>query len=209
MQIRDRIKELRRVPARELRPNPKNWRTHGPAQQEALRGVLAEIGYAGALLARQLDDGALELVDGHLRAETTPEAIVPVLVLDLSAAEADKLLATFDPIATMAGADAAAMQRLIASIEIENPALRTMADEWSEKQWLVDSSPWSEPGNSPARSDGTSLTTDHRPLAAARPTTVEVPTLFQIVVECDGETGQRELYERLSSEGYKCKVLTL
>ncbi len=50
MQIRDRIKELRRVPAHQLRPNAKNWRTHPTAQQDALRGVLAEIGYAGALL---------------------------------------------------------------------------------------------------------------------------------------------------------------
>ena len=46
MQIRDRIKELRRVPASELLPNPKNWRTHPVAQQDALRGVLAEVGYA-------------------------------------------------------------------------------------------------------------------------------------------------------------------
>jgi hypothetical protein len=44
MNIRDRIKELRRVKASELRPSPKNWRTHPQAQQDALRGVLAEIG---------------------------------------------------------------------------------------------------------------------------------------------------------------------
>ena len=80
MQIRDRIKEFRRVKASQLRPHPKNWRTHPPAQQDALRGVLAEIGYAGALLARELPDGSLELIDGHLRAETTPEAEVPVLI---------------------------------------------------------------------------------------------------------------------------------
>ena len=52
MQIRDRIVELRRVPANELRPNPKNWRTHPKAQQEALRGILAEVGYADALPRR-------------------------------------------------------------------------------------------------------------------------------------------------------------
>ena len=50
MQIRDRIKELRRVPAGELRPNPRNWRMHPSEQQDALRGVLAEVGYANALL---------------------------------------------------------------------------------------------------------------------------------------------------------------
>ena len=68
MRIRDRIKELRRVKADRLRPHPKNWRTHPQRQQDALRGILAEIGYADALLARELPDGSLELIDGHLRA---------------------------------------------------------------------------------------------------------------------------------------------
>ena len=105
MQIRDRIKELRRVKAGLLRPHPKNWRTHPQAQQDALRGVLAEIGYAGALLARELPDGSLELIDGHLRAETTPDMEVPVLVLDLDDREAAKLLAVHDPLAGMAEAN--------------------------------------------------------------------------------------------------------
>jgi len=48
MQIRDRIKELRRVKASELKPSPRNWRSHPQGQQDALRGVLAEIGYASA-----------------------------------------------------------------------------------------------------------------------------------------------------------------
>jgi|ERR1019366_1779595 ParB-like chromosome segregation protein Spo0J len=90
MQIRDRIKELRRVKAKDLVPNRKNWRVHPKAQARALRGLLAEVGYADALLARELPDGKLQLIDGHLRAETTPNAIVPVLVLDVSEEEADK-----------------------------------------------------------------------------------------------------------------------
>ena len=81
--FRDRIKELRRVAARELVPNPKNWRRHPARQAAALRGVLQEIGYADALLARLLPDGRLMLIDGHLRAETTPDQLVPVLVLDV------------------------------------------------------------------------------------------------------------------------------
>ena len=39
----------------------RNWRTHSAAQREALQGVLGEVGYAGALLARELEDGSLEL----------------------------------------------------------------------------------------------------------------------------------------------------
>ena len=88
--------------AADLRPNPRNWRVHPPEQQDALRGVLAEVGYADALLARELPDGSLMLIDGHLRAETTPDAVVPVLVLDVDEAEADKILLTHDPLAAMA-----------------------------------------------------------------------------------------------------------
>lgn len=91
IQIRDRIKELRRVRARELLPHPKNWRRHPQAQVAALRGLLDEIGYADALLARELPDGRLMLIDGHLRKETTPpDAQIPVLVLNVSEEEAEK-----------------------------------------------------------------------------------------------------------------------
>jgi hypothetical protein len=62
--FRDRIKELRRVAARELVPNPRNWRRHPARQAAALRSVLEEVGYADALLARQLPDGRLMLIDG-------------------------------------------------------------------------------------------------------------------------------------------------
>src|ERR1700675_312280 len=104
MKIRDRVVELVRVPAGSLRPNPKNWRRHPKSQANALRGLLSEIGYADALLARETPEG-LPLIDGHLRAETTPDSIVPVLVLDVTEAEADKLLLTLDPLAAMAEGD--------------------------------------------------------------------------------------------------------
>jgi hypothetical protein len=51
-EVRDRIRELRRVKASELVSNPKNWRRHPKEQSAAMRGLLNEIGYAGALLAR-------------------------------------------------------------------------------------------------------------------------------------------------------------
>ena len=80
MQIKNRIKELRQVKASELLPNPKNWRPHPVDQADVLKGVLAEVGYADALVAYETPDG-LMLIDGHLRAETTPDMEVPVFVL--------------------------------------------------------------------------------------------------------------------------------
>jgi hypothetical protein len=126
MRIRDRIKELRRVPARELLPNPKNWRLHPPAQQQALKGLLVELGYCDAAIARELPDGRLQLIDGHLRRDITPETDVPVLVLDVSQEEADKLLVTLDPLACLAEADSAALSSLLASVDTDSEAVRAL-----------------------------------------------------------------------------------
>ena len=129
MEIRDRIRELRRVKASTLRPHPRNWRHHPQAQQDALRGILAEVGYADALLARELPDGALELIDGHLRAETTPDQEVPVLVLDVTEEEAAKLLVVIDPLAAMAEANQQALGELLAGLETGSEALESMLGE--------------------------------------------------------------------------------
>jgi DNA modification methylase len=126
MHIRDRIKELRRVKAKDLRPNPRNWRTHPKAQREALQGILAEVGFADAVLARELPDGSLELVDGHLRAETTPEMELPVLILDVSEEESNKLLATLDPLAAMAGASAEKLSELIKTLGTTSDAVANL-----------------------------------------------------------------------------------
>lgn len=98
--IRDRIRELRRIPASQLRANPKNWRQHPPSQLAALKGVLNEIGFADVLIARETSSG-LELLDGHLRADLMGTAEVPVLIVDLDDAQADKLLLTLDPLAAL------------------------------------------------------------------------------------------------------------
>ena len=129
MAIRNRIKELRSVLASSLKPNPKNWRTHPQSQSQAMRGILDEIGYADSLIARELPDGSLMLIDGHLRAETTPDEMVPVQIVDLTEAEADKLLLSLDPLAAMAESNAAAMQQLCDDAETNNAALQAMWDE--------------------------------------------------------------------------------
>lgn len=129
MNIRDRIKSFRRVKASTLRPNPKNWRTHPKAQRDALQGILAEIGYADVCLTRELDDGSLELIDGHLRAETTPDQKVPVLVLDVTEAEADVLLASIDPLASLAGVDGKKLEGLLSGVSTGSAALAGMLEQ--------------------------------------------------------------------------------
>ncbi len=126
LRIRDRIKEFRRVRARGLIRNPKNWRRHPKSQIAALSGLLRGIGYAAALLVRQLPNGRYMIIDGHLRAEITPDAMVPVLVLDVTEEEADKLLLTLDPSAAMAEADADRISELLKTVRTENQAVEDL-----------------------------------------------------------------------------------
>lgn len=138
MEIRDRIKELRRVKASELIPNEKNWRRHPKEQVAALKGLLNEIGYAGALLCRELPDGRLKIIDGHLRRDTTPKAMVPVLVLDVTEEEADKILLTFDPVSAMALAEKAQLEVLLASVRTEDKAIAAMLERVAgESAWQI------------------------------------------------------------------------
>ena len=129
--FQDRIKELRRVPASELRANPKNWRRHPQVQHDALAGILQEIGFADAVIARDTPDG-LELIDGHLRQEIMGNQPIPVLVVDVTEAEADKLLATIDPLAAMAEMDARTLAALLEETSSPDVAVQAMLSRMAE-----------------------------------------------------------------------------
>lgn len=110
--FRDRIVELRRVKASTLLDNEKNWRRHPDEQVGAMTSMLERIGITGALVARETKTG-LQLIDGHVRKGIAGDELVPVLIVDLSPAEADVMLATFDPLAELAIMDAEALKKLL------------------------------------------------------------------------------------------------
>lgn len=120
--MRDRVVSFLRVKASTLKDHPSNWRTHPPAQRAALRGLLEEVGFADALLARREGD-ELILVDGHLRKSIDKNATVPVLLLDVSAEEAELLLASMDPITSLAGARKDKLEELLARVGSSSGAL--------------------------------------------------------------------------------------
>ena len=79
---RFRITGHRRVRAGDLVPHELNPRTHSAAQRAALAALYREIGFARSLLAYELPDGRLKLIDGHLRRALDPDMEVEVEVLD-------------------------------------------------------------------------------------------------------------------------------
>lgn len=181
--IRDRIKEFRRVKASELVPDPDNWRTHPRSQKLAVSGILSEIGYADALLARETPAG-LMLIDGHLRRELTPDQEVPVLVLDLTEAEAHTMLVLLDPLAAMAGTDKVGLASLLEEVQVDSAALDTMLGKMADKAGIA-----REDGE-----EGESLEGD----SAGQ---------HNVLIVCNDEAHQLELIERFLEEGLQCRGL--
>lgn len=132
--FKDRVIGFERIKAKDLTAHPKNWRAHPEGQKSAVRAMLDDIGFAGAILARKLKDGTTQILDGHLRSELEPDAELPVLLLDLDDDEADKLLVTFDPLSTLAMPDPSKLDGLLANVELGDHAelRKLMTDLGSE-----------------------------------------------------------------------------
>ena len=130
--FRDRIKELRRVKAADLIANEKNFREHDRRQEDAMIELLSEIGYADALVAYETTDG-LKLINGHMRKGLTPDQEVPVLVLDVTEEEADKLLATFDPVSSFATTNKEKLSELLKTLTINSHDMRAALTNMATK----------------------------------------------------------------------------
>jgi hypothetical protein len=181
--IRDRIQDFRRVPARELLDNDGNPRRHPQAQRDALRGVLEQVGIAAALVAypSQRNGGKLTLVDGHLRKQDF-DLDWPTLILDVTDEEADLLLATHDPLAALAEYDRDKLDALLEQVRARSPAVVAMLKDLAKT---------------------TGAGKEDREKAPVLP-----PERFEVLVECEDEQHQREVYDRLTGEGLTCRVLT-
>jgi hypothetical protein len=184
--VRNRIKGHRRVRAGDLVPHELNPRRHGPDQRAALLALYAEVGFARSLLAYELPDGRLKLIDGHLRQSLDPDMEVDVEILDVSDAEARTLLLSLDPLAQLADYDLPALDRLQRLTHTDSDALANLWASIAQANADADAALHDAPARKPERG---------------------VPEQFLILVECDGEAQQVELLRRFQAEGLKCKPL--
>jgi hypothetical protein len=180
MQIRNRIKAHRRVRAGDLVPHEFNYRYHPDNQVRAMHALYQEIGFARSLLAYELPDGRLKLIDGHLRRALDPDMEVEVEILDVSDEEARALLLSIDPLAELAVQQEELQTRLLEMTPTVNPELRAM--------WEATTSRVLEPPEGSQRRD----------LEAG-------PVRYFILVACRGDHHQRELLQRFWSEGLDCE----
>lgn len=129
----------------QLLANPRNFRIHPKAQQEALLGVMREVGVVDDVIVNQQTGF---VVDGHLRvalAISEHQPTVPVKYVDLTEQEEALILATFDPIAAMAATDKAQLDALLREVQSGEAGVQAMLAELAEKAGLYPEAPKEAP----------------------------------------------------------------
>jgi len=117
--------------------NPRNWRIHPLSQQDALKGVLEEVGWVQQVIINKRTGN---LIDGHLRCQLAAREgnkTIPVLYVDIDEAEEELVLATLDPIAGLAATDKAKLEQLFQDINSDNVNVQKLISEIAEKEGLL------------------------------------------------------------------------
>lgn len=180
-----RIREHKKVCASDLLVHPLNPRIHPDAQKSALTAILNEIGFARSLLAYETPEGKLQLIDGHLRKELFHDQEVMVEILDVNEQEANALLLSLDPLASLAQFDSPTLE-----------ALRKVASTQSEALQNL----W----NSIASS--TKKTKEELQEAMQKKAPI-LKEQFLVLVECESEAQQLKLLDSLKKQQFQCKAL--
>lgn len=113
----------------QLLANPRNFRRHPAHQQNALKGVLEQVGWVQDVIVNQRTGF---LVDGHLRVELAMrqgQAEIPVKYVDLSPDEEALVLATLDPIGALATADSEALAALLEDVTTQDEAILSLLSD--------------------------------------------------------------------------------
>jgi hypothetical protein len=177
--IRNRIKSHRRIRAGDLIPHELNFRLHPQLQRAALKALYQEVGFARSLLAFEMPNGRLKLIDGHLRRDLDAEMEVDVEILDVNEEEARDLLLSIDPLAALAQTQEQLRDRLM---EIAPAISHDLRAAWEATANAAVGPPY-EPNK------------EGVPMG---------PEQWLVLITCRDEKHQIELLMRFQGEGLPC-----
>ena len=133
----DRVVGFERRPAKDFQANALNFRRHPNNQRDAFRGLVSELGFAGAVLENKRTGN---LIDGHLRIEEAlsvdENMLIPCVQVDLSEAEEKLLLASYDPISAMATVDKEVLDSLLREVSTGDAAVQEMLSNLAKESGL-------------------------------------------------------------------------
>jgi len=117
---RNRIVGYGEMDTEQMLANPNNWRIHPKYQQDALEGVLKEVGVVQNIIVNKTTGF---VVDGHARvslALRTHQPTIPVTFVEITPEEEQIIIATFDPIGAHAVSDKEKLEQLLDSAIVED-----------------------------------------------------------------------------------------
>lgn len=180
-------------PIERLIPYAKNARTHSPEQIAQIAASIQEFGFTNPILVDG-DDGILA---GHGRLAAAKDLAldqVPVIVLGhLSPAQRRAYVLADNKLALNAGWDEELLQQELAKLQIEDFNLDVIGFSEEEIAKLLD------PEGIDAVGDPTGADDPGK----------EYQQKYAVAVECTDEAEQEAVYEKLNSEGYTCRLLTV
>ena len=107
----------------QLLANPANWRIHPRAQQDAMKGVLDQVGWVQSVIVNRVTG---HLIDGHMRVSLAlreDAKTIPVAYVELTPEEESLVLATLDPLSALAGTDKEKLAELLAEVSTDSAEL--------------------------------------------------------------------------------------
>src|SRR5690242_1310318 len=115
------------VPLESLLFHPQNPKLHPRAQTDAIKGILGEVGWLTGLIVNL--EGEQHVLDGHDRIKAAAEAgqtTVPVFYVRVPVEMEPYVLATFDPVGTLAATDSAVLTDLLREVSSEDAAVQAL-----------------------------------------------------------------------------------
>jgi hypothetical protein len=182
VEIRNRIVGHGEVSPSELIANSKNWRGHPSHQQRYLGGVLEQVGWVQEVLVNKSTN---VIIDGHLRvalAIQRGEQKVPVRYVDLDEGEENLILASLDPLASMATTNQQSLDDLLLETEATNDSVEALLQ-------MLASTP------------------DDDSPSSSSPSPADAET-WGVVVVCATREEQSELMQQFSDQGRMCHILS-
>lgn len=146
-EVKNRVVEVKRVRFADVANHPLNPKFHPDNQRLAFRGSVREVGFTSVPVAYVNEAGVLTWCDGHLRGSELADYVGDVAILDISDAEAAKILAYQDPIAALAELDKEKLDVLLRQVNSDNEAIQQMlASMAAEAGLYVKPEPAQDPG---------------------------------------------------------------
>jgi F0F1-type ATP synthase delta subunit len=113
----------------QLLANPANWRIHPRAQQDAMKGVLDQVGWVQSVIVNRVTG---HLIDGHMRVSLAlreDAKTIPVAYVELTPEEESLVLATLDPLGALAGTDKEKLAELLEEVSVDSKEVERLLND--------------------------------------------------------------------------------